>query len=260
MTTPLTVSEKDLQTMLMVINATGVDDAGYGLPWSTMEALETLVPGQWTAFFGIDVVNHRNYFGQGFGAGEHESQGPDEPEDESFWYHYPNSICSYPERTGDLRTVTKTTDFFTLREHRKTPMYVDVLGPEDADHEMMACLPDGPGRQLRLIVWRGRADPDFTERDRAILTLLRPHLHAVHLLVLRHRHGIPELTNRQWELLRLVEAGLSNTQIARRLHLAESTVRKHLENTFRRLDVSSRTAAVAAAFPERAHPVAIEQT
>jgi DNA-binding CsgD family transcriptional regulator len=254
MTTPLAVSENDLQMMLMVINATDVDDAGHGLPWSTMEALESLIPGHWTAFNGIDVVNCRHYFGQGFGAGERETQGPDAPEDndEAFWYHYPDSICSYPERTGDLRSVTKTTDFFTLREHRKTPMYVDVIEPGGSDHEMMACLPDGPGRQLRLIVWRGRTDPDFTERDRAVLTLLRPHLHAVHQQVLRHERGTPELTNRQWELLHLVEAGLSNTQIARRLHLAESTVRKHLENTFRRLDVSSRTAAVAAAFPDRA--------
>jgi DNA-binding CsgD family transcriptional regulator len=252
MTTPLAVGDNDLQMMLTVVNVTDVDDAGYGLPWSTMDILQELIPGQWTAFFGIDVVNHCNYFGQGVGAGEYETRGPDEPEDdEAFWYHYPDSICSYPERTGDFRSVTKTTDFLSLREHRRTPMYVDVMGP-DADHEMMVCLPDGPGRQLRLIVWRGRADPDFTERDRAVLTLLRPHLHAVHLQVLRYQRGVPELTNRQWELLHLVEAGLSNTQIARRLHLAESTVRKHLENAFRRLDVSSRTAAVAAAFPQGA--------
>ncbi len=254
MTTPLFVSDHDLQLMLTVVNATDVDDAGYGLPWSTMATLERLVPGQWTAFFGIDVVNHRHYFDQGIGAGEQESHGPghEEEADEAFWYHYPNSICSYPERTGDLHSVTKTTDFHTLRENRATPMYIDVNEP-DADHEMMAVLPDGPGQQLRLIVWRGRDDPDFTERDRAVLTLLRPHLYSVHLQVLRHQRGVPELTNRQWELLHLVDAGLSNTQIARRLHLAESTVRKHLENTFRRLDVSSRTAAVAAAFPERAH-------
>lgn len=252
MTTPLAVSGKDLHMMLAVINATEVDDAGYGLPWATMETLHELVPGQWTAFFGVDVVNRSHYFDQGVGAGEHDGRGPNDPEDENtaFWFHYPGSTCSYPDRTGDLRSVTKTTDFLTLREHRGTPMYVDVLGP-DADHDMMVCLPDGPGRQLRLIVWRGRADPDFTERDRAVLTLLRPHLHAVHLRVLRHQRGTPELTKRQWELLYLVEAGLSNTQIARRLHLAESTVRKHLENVFRRLGVSSRTAAVAAAFPQR---------
>lgn len=251
MTTPLAVSENDLRMMMAVVDATDVDDAGHGLPWSAMEALAGLVPGKWTTFNGIDVVNRRHYFGQGVGAGEHESEGPDEPEDDAFWYHYPDSICSYPERASDFRSVTKTTDFYTLREHRATPMYVDVTGPNDADHEMMACLPDGPGRQLRLIVWRGRADPDFTERDRAVLTLLRPHLQAIHLQVLRHQRGIPALTDRQWELLYLVDAGLSNTQIARQLHVAESTVRKHLENVFRRLGVTSRTAAVAVVFPSR---------
>jgi DNA-binding NarL/FixJ family response regulator len=34
--------------------------------------------------------------------------------------------------------------------------------------------------------------------------------------------------------------------------LSEGTVRKHLENIFARLDVSSRTAAVIRAFPDRA--------
>ena len=48
--------------------------------------------------------------------------------------------------------------------------------------------------------------------------------------------------------MRLVAAGHTNRQIARRLVVAESTVRKHLENIFERLQVSSRTAAVARVF------------
>jgi len=56
------------------------------------------------------------------------------------------------------------------------------------------------------------------------------------------------LTDRQLEILRLVATGLSNADIARRLVVAESTVRKHLENIFERLQVSSRTAAVARVF------------
>ena len=74
-----------------------------------------------------------------------------------------------------------TADFYTLHEHRQTPMYIDVMAPLGIDHEMMVCLPDGPGRQLRLLVWRGRTDPEFTERDRVLLTLLRPHLYAAHV-------------------------------------------------------------------------------
>jgi DNA-binding NarL/FixJ family response regulator len=43
-------------------------------------------------------------------------------------------------------------------------------------------------------------------------------------------------------------------QIAGRLVVSSSTVRKHLENAFGRLGVSSRTAAVARVFPEPEAP------
>jgi DNA-binding CsgD family transcriptional regulator len=56
------------------------------------------------------------------------------------------------------------------------------------------------------------------------------------------------LTARQTELLRWVAAGRTNRQIARRLEVAESTVRKHLENIFGRLQVTSRAAAVTKVF------------
>ncbi|MEP7024820.1 MAG: response regulator transcription factor [Actinomycetota bacterium] len=82
--------------------------------------------------------------------------------------------------------------------------------------------------------------------------LLRPHLHQAYLDAERRREGTPQLTPRHWDVLRLVAAGHTNTQIARRLGLAEPTVRKHLENIYARLQVSSRTAAVTRAFPERA--------
>ena len=54
------------------------------------------------------------------------------------------------------------------------------------------------------------------------------------------------------DLLRLLAAGHTNTQIARRLGISEGTVRTHLENIYERLHVSSRTAAVTRAFPDRA--------
>jgi hypothetical protein len=59
----------------------------------------------------------------------------------------------------------------------------------------MLCLPGGPGRTMRLILFRGPG-PDFTERDRALLTLLRPHLREAYLDAERRRRGVPDLTPR----------------------------------------------------------------
>jgi DNA-binding NarL/FixJ family response regulator len=59
------------------------------------------------------------------------------------------------------------------------------------------------------------------------------------------------LTARHWQLLDLLAAGHTNAQIARRLGLSEGTVRTHLEHIYRRLNVSSRAAAVTRAFPGR---------
>jgi DNA-binding NarL/FixJ family response regulator len=122
------------------------------------------------------------------------------------------------------------------------------------DHALMLTLPttqdpaDGPGRTMRLFFFRG-SGPDFSERDRAVLTLLRPHLHQAFRDAERRRHPVPRLTPRQRELLRLLAGGCTNTQIARRLGISDGTVRSHLEAIYTRLDVSSRTAAVTRAFP-----------
>ena len=78
------------------------------------------------------------------------------------------------------------------------------------------------------------------------------HLHQAYFDAERRRRGIPQLTRRQWELLRLVAAGHTNAQIARRLGLSDGTVRTHLQNIYGRLQVSSRTAAVTRAFPDLA--------
>ena len=78
-----------------------------------------------------------------------------------------------------------------------------------------------------------------------------PHLHQAYLDAERRRASVAQLTPRQTDLLRLVADGHTNAQIARRLGLSEGTVRTHLENIYGRLQVSSRTAAVLRAFPDR---------
>jgi DNA-binding NarL/FixJ family response regulator len=60
----------------------------------------------------------------------------------------------------------------------------------------------------------------------------------------RARSGAADmLTAREREVLVLVEAGLNNRQIARKLDIAERTVKSHLHNIFQRLGVTHRTEA-----------------
>ena len=55
------------------------------------------------------------------------------------------------------------------------------------------------------------------------------------------------LTPRQIEILRLISTGLNNQAIADRLFISEHTVHRHVANTLTKLNVSSRSAAVAQA-------------
>ena len=58
------------------------------------------------------------------------------------------------------------------------------------------------------------------------------------------------ITDRQADVLRLVAAGISNKEIAARLHLSPRTVEKHVENLLRITAAQSRTQLVAIAGPE----------
>jgi DNA-binding NarL/FixJ family response regulator len=51
------------------------------------------------------------------------------------------------------------------------------------------------------------------------------------------------LTTREVEILQLVAAGLTNGEVARKLWVTEQTVKFHLRNIYRKLDVANRTEA-----------------
>lgn len=54
---------------------------------------------------------------------------------------------------------------------------------------------------------------------------------------------VSELTRREREILRLVAEGHSNAKLAKMLWVTEQTVKFHLSNVYRKLDVSNRTEA-----------------
>jgi DNA-binding NarL/FixJ family response regulator len=61
----------------------------------------------------------------------------------------------------------------------------------------------------------------------------------------------PRLNGSQQEILRLLTEGLSNKEIASRIHLSENTVKTHIQEILRRLEVRNRVQAAVRATKER---------
>ena len=253
MTARVTISERALRNLLGIVSDDRSALPPDGLPLSLLAELKDQIGCDELSFHGEDPYCRELWFDQRV-----QSDGGVEGYDQVYWEHFWDSAaCTYAYRTGDLRRVTKISDFYSARQRHNTAMYCDYARPLGIEHHLKLCLPAGPavaaGREriVKLMFFRG-SGADFSERDRALLAVLRPHLHQVYLDAEQGRSTAPRLTPRQWELLRLVAAGHTNAQIGRRLGVTEKTVGKHLENIYARLEVSSRTAAVTRAFGDRA--------
>ena len=59
-----------------------------------------------------------------------------------------------------------------------------------------------------------------------------------------------KLTNREIEVLQLITEGLLNKEIAQKLCISEKTVKNHVSNIFRKINVCDRTQAAVYAIKE----------
>ena len=130
---------------------------------------------------------------------------------------------SRPERSSASRR--RRTPVFLARELIVLASAQQHLGVDDTDDLVAEAFAIARRTAARLIVHDAR-------------------LH----LGQRHAGQAPDqfgLTRREREVVDLVAAGASNTQVATALAISPSTVRKHLEHAYEKLNVSSRTAAAA---------------
>ena len=121
-----------------------------------------------------------------------------------------------PQRARRLDRLCRSRAFTALREGDTGHGPPDLTGEDGLDPASIAALRSrprpgtGPPRQ------RSRADP-----------------------------GRPALSPRELEVLRLLTDGASNPDISNTLHISRRTAEHHVEHILTKLDVTSRTAAVA---------------
>ncbi len=66
--------------------------------------------------------------------------------------------------------------------------------------------------------------------------------------MLQHQELIEQLTPREYEVLKLVAEGLSNSEIGRELVLSEATIKTHVSHVLNKLDARDRVQAVIMAY------------
>lgn len=71
----------------------------------------------------------------------------------------------------------------------------------------------------------------------------------------RSYDALLRLTPRELEVLRMISEGLTNAEVASRLHLSVHAIKFHLAGIYRRLNVANRTEAAGMYFRAQAAPV-----
>ena len=136
------------------------------------------------------------------------------------------------------RVTERISDALPLSEFRRSALYNDYYRRVRIDHAMALPIYVGDGLLVSFVLNRTRRD--FTDRERALLDALRPHLSRIY----KRMTSANGLTDRESEVLRWVAAGKSDSQIGTILGVSPRTVQKHLQNVYDKLGVESRTAAV----------------
>jgi DNA-binding CsgD family transcriptional regulator len=133
----------------------------------------------------------------------------------------------------------RISDSLPLAAFRRTALYNDYYRRVRIDHAMALPIYVRDGLLVSFVL--NRTGRDFTDRERALLDLIRPHL-ARRFLRIRRNEG---LTAREAEVLRWVAVGKGDAQIAAILRISPRTVQKHLQHLYEKLGVESRTAAAS---------------
>lgn len=164
------------------------------------------------------------------------------------WHHQDPITCGFTRFSTSPYPVAAS-DVLSRRAVAHLDLYQHTLTPFGFSDTAKLFLPAAPGEARFFFFDRRRWG--FSDRDRELLALLRPHL-------VIHREGwrppsraLDALTSREREVLEALADGDTNAQIARKLWISCHTVRSHVEHIFEKLNVTSRTEAAAQLFAAR---------
>ncbi len=170
-----------------------------------------------------------------------------------------NPLAERHMRTRDGRPY-RLSDVVTQAQFHATDLYRELYAPIGVEHQISFALPSA-GEQI-LAIALSRREADFTDEERRLLAVARPHLIQAYRNALLHTDlmsrasrrsaSSPDqkalqslgLTPAQANVLSLIAAGQSTSDVAGELRISERTVQKHLQRIYKGLGVGDRSAAI----------------
>ena len=166
------------------------------------------------------------------------------------YYQYHDPITPALQKR---QVATRVAQIVPQKELVKTEYFNDFLWRDGLYWGMSSFATIDGDRTGDMRIWRGRNTSSFDDTELALLQILTPAFGAA--LKRTHVHSVIEiasvaqsneewreakLTEREEQIARLAAEGLPDKEIARRLDIAFTTVRTHLEHAFRKLEVANR--------------------
>jgi DNA-binding CsgD family transcriptional regulator len=140
----------------------------------------------------------------------------------------------------------RISDLVPAEAFHGTPLYNEYYRAIGIRHAM--AMPINNDQRLLVSFVFNRAGSGFGERELELAEMLRPHLACLYRLSGNvQKLAGTALTAREREILEWVAAGKTNRDIAAIVGASPRTIEKHLERTYQKLGVETRTAAAARA-------------
>ena len=162
---------------------------------------------------------------------------------------FPASPQGVARRVAPVGVACRFSEVLSLSQFHRLDLHAEICRPLGINHVMKLFFAVGETGAGYVVLDSERRP--FSDRDRAVLDVLAPHLALIRQ---RHRRlagssletlaADAPLSPREREILRLVASGMTNREIAACLFIAPGTVRKHLDNIYGKLGVRNRAQAV----------------
>ncbi|MEM1485604.1 LuxR C-terminal-related transcriptional regulator [Oscillospiraceae bacterium PP1C4] len=142
----------------------------------------------------------------------------------------------------------------TFQEYENTPYYNEFLKKGNLYYEVALPLRKGNTTIGAMGFFREKSKKNFTEKDYKILNYISDcvalnYSNAIEFSNIQNsmtnkaaiNKKIPCLTERENQIVSLVNVGLSNKEISKELQISFHTVKAHMEQIFSKLNVNNRT-------------------